>query len=143
MKGYAYHTKAAIEEWKGQSWQLPGEKPFQLFWGIGFAGIFYDYYSGSAAQKLKAFQLVHLSTSLLRVLALAVFFRIKRKLLSDKIFSLASLKIYLAVFYHFAQIPYDYLFTTPIFVSIPIIWLALEHRIRARADASSAATEVE
>ena len=126
QKGYLYHTKAALGEWQGQGWQQPGEKPFQLFRGIGFAAFFYDYYNGSLEEKLKAFQILHLLLCIATCILLGIFFQLKRHKVTFAIFALASLKIYLSVFYHFIQIPYDYLFLTLIYTSIPILWLAIK-----------------
>ena len=126
IKGYHYHTQAALNEWKGQSWQQPGEKPFQLFRGLGFAGLFYDHYKGTIEEKLNAYRLLHLFLSAGSVIALGILFYFKRKTVSYKVFALAGLKIYLAVFYHFIQIPYDYLYVTLIYISIPIVWLSLK-----------------
>ena len=130
LKGYNYHAKAALGEWQGQWWQQPNQKPFQLFRGIGFAGMFYDYYKGSLEEKLKAFQLLHLSLSAATCILLGIFFWFKRHSVSFVIFALASLKIYLSVFYHFIQIPYDYLYMTLIYTSIPILWLSIKPKMR-------------
>lgn len=126
VKGYEYHTKAALSEWQGQSWQQPGEKPYQLFTGIGFAGMFYDYYKGSVEEKLRAFQILHVVLCAAIVLFSAIFFFIKRHKVLFTAFALGTLKIYLSVFYHFIQIPYDYLYLTLIYVSIPVVWLSMK-----------------
>jgi hypothetical protein len=121
MKGYQYHTTAALAEWNGQSWQQPGDKPFQLFRGLGFAGFFYDHSSGTIEQRLNSYRVLHLAFSSATVLVLCGWFYLKRKNVEWRIFSIASLKIYLAVFYSFIQIPYDYLFLVSAYCSLPII----------------------
>lgn len=125
MKGYQYHSAAALAEWNAQSWQQPGDKPFQLFRGLGFAGFFYDQSSGTIEEKLYKYRIVHLALSSVTVLLLTALFYLKRKQLDWRIFSIASLKISLAVFYSFIQIPYDYLFLTVIYLSIPIVIISL------------------
>lgn len=125
LKSYQYHSQAALAEWKGQAWQAAGEKPYQLFRGFGLAGLFYDYYPGLLAQKLKALQLCHLACSLGTVIMLGWIYFKKRSQVCFSIFALASLKIYLSVFYHFIQIPYDYLFLTLIMTSVPVLAIAL------------------
>ncbi|MBB1286775.1 hypothetical protein HRH25_20510 [Flavisolibacter sp. BT320] len=126
LKGFQYHTEAALGEWKGQAWQQAQEKPFQLFRGLGFAGIFYDHYNGSLEEKLRAFQWLHRLLCAATCVLLAIYFFIVRKRVSVTVFALASLKIYLAVFYHFIQIPYDYLFLTLLYASVPLLVFAMK-----------------
>jgi hypothetical protein len=127
-RGYSYHTQAALAEWKGQPWQLPGEKPVQLFRGMGMAGLFYDFIPGPVEQRLDVLRKIHLAFSLLTVIGLGWYYYRNRLRVSLSLFLLAALQIYLSVFYHFIQIPYDYLFLTLIYVSIPIAWLSLRYR---------------
>lgn len=124
--GYKYHTNAALGEWSGQAWQQPGEKPIQLFRGVGFAGIIYDKVPGDLLAKLNFARVTHLSVSLFITVLLGFFFYWYRaKIKSYRIFLLASLKIYLVFFYNFIQIPYTYLFLTVILLSLPILAIAM------------------
>jgi hypothetical protein len=135
-KGFHYHTQAALGEWKGQAWQQAHEKPFQLFRGIGFAGIFYDYYNGSLEEKLNAFQWLHRLLCAATCVLLAIYFFIVRKRVAVQLFALASLKIYLAIFYHFIQIPYDYLFLTLLYSSVPLLVFSMNvDRVKKRTNA--------
>ncbi len=128
LKGYQYHSQAALAEWKGQFWQAPGDKPVQLFRGMGMAGLFYDLVPGTVAHRLNVLKTVHLALSCLSVVALGVYYYRKSRDLYLNVFALASLKIYLSIFYHFIQIPYDYLFLTLIYVSVPLIWVCHNRR---------------
>lgn len=123
--GYAYHSKAALAEWDGQSWQQPGEKPIQLFRGIGFACFFYDFLGGDLMTRLHILQRTHLVISLLTVAVLGFIYFKYKKQVNYKIYLLASLKIYLVIFYTFIQIPYNYLFVTVVVVSLPILAIAM------------------
>jgi hypothetical protein len=125
LNGYAYHTHAALAEWNGKSWQPEGDKPYQIFRGIGFAAYFHDFANGSIAERLKTLQIYHLTISILIIVVLGfIFYRFKSKL-DYKMYALAGLKVYLAFFYNFIQIPYIYLFIVPIFVSLPIFGMAM------------------
>jgi len=125
FNAYSYHSKAALGEWSGQSWQQPGEKPVQLFRGVGFASVFYDTIDGDLTTRLGILQKAHLIITLLVVAVLGfIFYKFKNKL-NYQTYLLASLKIYLVVFYNFIQIPYTYLFVTVIVVSLPILAIAM------------------
>ena len=125
LKGYNYHTYAAVSEWTGQSWQAPGDKPVALFKGFGFASYFYDYLNGGLIKKLRILQIVHFVGSIVVIVILGIlFFKFKNNI-DYKIYALGSLKIYLVFFYNFIQIPYSYLFIVPVFVSLPILGMAM------------------
>lgn len=120
----AYHD-AAVGEWSGQAWQQPGEKPYQLFRGIGFAGWLYEVIPGDVVTKVNIAQKIHLLLSCLVSLLLGIFYYVYREKLNYRVFLLGSLKVYLAVFYNFIQVPYNYLFLSMIFVSLPILAVAM------------------
>jgi hypothetical protein len=105
LNGYRYHETAAIEEWM----KTP---PEHLEKGIGLALFFYRFAPGEIDQKLDLLQQVHLFTSLLSVLLMGIFYWLKRP--NTPNFLAASLLIYLTLFYSLIQIPYTYLFVTPI-----------------------------
>lgn len=124
LRGVKTYTIAGIGEWKGQSWQAPGDKPFQLFRGTGLAGLYYDRSSGSVEEKLKTFKTLHLLLISVTVLLLAVwfwFFGRKQKLYVPLVVT-ATLKIYLAVFYGFVLIPYVYLYIIPLICSVFVLY---------------------
>lgn len=125
LNGYRYHTTAAVGEWGGHPWQELTDKPFHLFRGVGIAAFFYDFAGGELIDRLHLLQRVHLLSSIGIVLLLGLFFfRFKSKI-NYPIFALASLKIYLAIFYNFIQIPYVYLFFILIIISLPIIAISM------------------
>jgi hypothetical protein len=115
LKAYAYHTGAAIGEWKVDS-SCNNCKPFHLNRGLGMAIFFYEN-QNSIAVRLCVLQKVHLLLSLLSVGATALYL-IVHKYINKKNISthlvLWSLALYLTIFYHFIQIPYHYLFSVPI-----------------------------
>ena len=116
-QGYDYHTKAAIGEWMRGS-----NKPLHLYRGIGFAAYFYEYLSGDISSKIDVLRFVHLSITLMSTVLMSIIYYIYRQKINKKLYLLASLKIYLVIFYSFIQIPYHYLFLVPLFIYILIFF---------------------
>jgi hypothetical protein len=112
---------AALGEWKGQSWQAPGDKPFQLFQGMGFASWIYNWSSGSLQEKIIFNKNMMLVLSLVSLVVMSIFVWIKRSGLNKKLFALLSLKLSLLIFYSFVFVPYIYLFWVSIIPSILIL----------------------
>ncbi len=124
LRGVQTYTIAGIGEWKGQAWQAPGDKPFQLFRGTGLAAWFYNRSTGTVEEKLETFKTIHLVLSLSTVLLLAVWYWLlgKKQRLYIPLVAAAALKIYLAVFYGFVLIPYVYLYIVPLISSIFVLY---------------------
>jgi len=125
LRSHAGYTTAATVEWQVKEWQASTDKPYHLFRGIGFASFFYDYLNGALAKRLRILQIFHLAASVMVIGILGLLFLKFKEDIDYKIFALAGLKIYLAFFYDFIQIPYSYLFIVPVFVSIPVLAVAL------------------
>jgi hypothetical protein len=122
MNGYNYHSHGAVQAWRVFEWQNPDEPPFALYKGLGFGIFFYEGMDGSTADKVLAYRKFHLAASLLTVIGLGLlYFFWMKKNIDYRIFLLASLKIYLVIFYNFIQIPFGYLYFVPTFLSAPII----------------------
>lgn len=121
LRGYEYHTKAALAEWSGQNWQTAGAFPAQLTNGVGLAAWFFDSLPGPITTRLQVLQRLHLIGSVLVVLGATWFFWSHRARIDPMIFAAGSLKLYLAIFYHFIQIPYVYLYVVPLFFSLIIL----------------------
>ena len=119
---------ATLDEWNGQSWQLAGDKPYQLFRGTGLAGLFYDSWGGTTQEKLKMFQLLQLWVLIFitGILILWYWMLGRKKVLSWPLMVTGSLKIYLAFFYAFVQIPYVYLFMVPAIISVFCIYYFMQ-----------------
>jgi hypothetical protein len=117
-RGYSQYTAAAFGEWRGQSWQKHGDLPFQLSQGYGFAIYFYQWGKGEIIQRLKLTQMVHFIICIvLPVVTVLWYWLRKSKRLSLNWFLLFSLKLYLVLFFAFIQVPYAYLFFTPLMIS--------------------------
>ncbi len=135
LNGYHYHSIAALVEWTpGRTG--PGAVPWHLYRGYGLAVFFYEFIPGSLDFRLHVLQRSHLIISLLAVLLPALAFFRHRGRYELRIFLLGSLKIYLAVFYAFIQIPYHYLYLVPAIIVLPIlliVWAPLTPRHRAHS----------
>jgi hypothetical protein len=121
QQGQKYRTRAAIEEWNIKDPDRPGAKPAILYKGVGVACFFYDFKTGDLRRKVKALQKLHLIISILSILILAIIFYINQQDIDHKLFNLLSLKIHLAIFFNFFQVPHIYLFLVPVFVSVIIL----------------------
>jgi hypothetical protein len=117
----ANYTASILGEWDGQSWQNQGDRPFQLFQGIGFASWFYQFASGSLLQRM---ELNKYALYLISILALGyIIYKYKfiRTFIGPNMFSLLSLKLMLTIFYALIMVPYDYLNWVSITISIVIL----------------------
>jgi hypothetical protein len=119
------YIDGAMGEWKGQSWQNPGDKPFQLFQGMGFASWFYTWMDGELKDKIIFLKSFLMWMCLISAILPVLFHKKAMKYLSPRWFSLLALKFCLTVFYAFILVPYLYLFWVPLMVSAVILIKAL------------------
>jgi len=121
FKGFEGFTDVYLLEWKGQSWQAPGDNPYQLFNGLGFANYFYSFWPGELVNKIHAIVSVQLLANILvPVLSFLFMKRFSRNTGIER-YQLLTLKICLLAFYAFIVVPYQYLFMVPLFVSVSIV----------------------
>jgi hypothetical protein len=117
----AYDT-AALGEWGGQSWQKPGDLPFQLFRGLGFASWFYLFAKGELIDKIALLKIVLLAimaVNLLIWLFAAQWVKVKYMLQPVMLF------FTLYVFFAFVLVPYNYLFWNVVFL-VPVMLLPVK-----------------
>lgn len=123
-KGYHYYAEASIGEWTIKNWQSNKDiYPFHLNQGFGFAYLAFEHFTGTLAEKINAYQKLHLGLSLLTVLSLTIYWWKNKIKWSFEAYALGSFKIYLTVFYSFVVIPYGYLYILPLMVSWVILLL--------------------
>ena len=115
------YAKSALREWSGQSWQQPGDKPFQLYRGLGLASWYYEFYVGTLLEKINAIKQHLFIVSALVIFLLLVVFRFVQSTIPSNLYSLLALKFSLTLFYAFMIIPYNYLNWVPIMLSIIIL----------------------
>jgi hypothetical protein len=118
LKGY---DVAALGEWQGQYWQKPGDNPFQLFRGLGFAAFFYKWIPGSLETKFHALKIAFFLVSVLSAVIPLFYLKKLRKVMDDPLISLSAVKFYFAFFYTFITVPYGYLFMVPLLLSFFIV----------------------
>jgi len=122
-RGLDYYEKTAIGQWQTQPWQQAGEKPFHLDRGLSFSLLFYDFAEGTVEERLATNRKVQFWVCLLTAgLLLLGFYFWNKKGLSPRLYALASLKAYLAVFFSLLHVPFSYLFIVPLFLSIPLLY---------------------
>lgn len=122
FKGAKAYDTAALGEWSGQTWQKPGDAPFQLHRGFGFASWFYAFASGELLDKINLLKIVLLSimgVNLLVWLFAAQLVKVKYMLQPVMLF----LSMYL--FFAFVLVPYNYLFWNVLFL-IPVLLLPVK-----------------
>jgi hypothetical protein len=117
----ANYTTSILGEWKGQSWQAPTDRPFQLFQGLGFASWFYQFGNGTLLDRIMLNKNVLFLLSILSSFALIILQPKIRKVIGSNMFSLLTLKFMLTIFYALIMIPYDYLNWLPLIVSVVIL----------------------
>jgi hypothetical protein len=117
----ANYTTSILGEWKGQSWQAPTDRPFQLFQGIGLASWFYQFGSGSLLERIELNKNALFLFSILSSLTIILLQSKIIKTIGANLFSLLALKFMLTIFYAFIMVPYDYLNWVPLVVSIVIL----------------------
>lgn len=116
--GYHYYSIAAIGEWTSINYNIM--KPQQLNMGVGIAFWFAEHYHHNPEFGLKLLQRIQLIACLLTVVLMGAWYWRNRHTIHQRIFLLASFKIYLSVFLFFIQVPYIYLMVVANFVSIAI-----------------------
>ena len=95
--------------------------PPQLFNGVGAASWVYTYGAGTIPEKIAWLQRAHVIASVSIVGLVAwVYYRLRARL-NYQIAALLGLKLYLTVFYTFLQIPYLYLTSLGLFISLFIV----------------------
>jgi hypothetical protein len=115
-RAQAYYDLASIGEW------TRSEKPVHIYNGLGFALYFLEKGGDTVIQIASLKKLMLLLTPSVSIVLGLVWWRFKDKL-DFSLFAVCSLKISLAVFYAFIQIPYSYLYVTPIILSLAVLYV--------------------
>ncbi len=114
-----------------QSYTYVTEKIWErhaLINGMGFNSWALKYLPGNIATQVAAYIKLHLVLCSLTVARLTGYYLIKRKKYALHTYLLFSLKIYLAVFYSFIQLPFTYLYIVPVMVSGALLTGAIVKR---------------
>ena len=95
--------------------------PAHIYEGNGFAYLFYDHYHNT--DKKQGFYLLKkllLVLPLASIFLLGIWYWYKRSKINYRIFLMASFKIFLTIFLNLMIVPYTYLFSLSLFISIAI-----------------------
>jgi hypothetical protein len=120
FNGYKYYAGSGLAEWKHLN---DNGVPLHITNGNGFVSWIYFLKKGTIEEKFTFAKSIHLYLVFSITILLTLVYAIIRKSIDYRLFLLCSLKIYLAVFYSFIQVPYSYLFMVPVFYSIVLILL--------------------
>jgi len=112
---------ATLGEWSRTDG--PDGHPPQLFAGVGLASWFYTYGPGDIAARVSLLQKSHLLLSVGTVLLAAGLYHRLRHRFDYRLMALIALKFYLATFYAFIQIPYPYLTSLGLFISVFVVMM--------------------
>lgn len=115
LNAQTYYDLASVGEW------TRSDKPVHLYNGLGFALYFFEKGGDMALQIASLKKYLFVITPSVSALLGLIWWRFKDKL-DFSLFAVCSLKISLAVFYAFIQIPYSYLYVTPIIVSLAVLY---------------------
>ncbi len=96
--------------------------------GLGLSNYFLNFLQGSNTHKIHILQLTLIGISILAMLGLGFYLNKNKEKLDTKIFNVASLKIMLAIFYAFVQIPYSYLYLVPMGVSFIVLFASFNKK---------------
>lgn len=117
--GYKYYDNSAIGEWEHLN--PVTNKPYHLYNGFGFAHVVYqNFLDWTLIAKIKLLQKLHLFISIGTSIVLIIYYFKNKHRIDYKVFLLASLKIYLAIFYFLIQVPYMYLMLVDFFVGVAL-----------------------
>ncbi len=125
VEAYDYYIWGCFETWKPAPWQTLGDIPFNHARGIGFSFLFYKWAPGDLRERYDL--MLRAGTWLgVAVSAASILFYWKKIRGRDgrlvEPFLLASLKVFMVVFTGFIVLPFPYLFSIPLFLTVPLLF---------------------
>ncbi|MBD2766893.1 hypothetical protein IC235_03180 [Hymenobacter sp. BT664] len=125
----AYYTMAAVGEWVHLN---ENGLPLHLYNGVGMAPFFYKYASGSTLEKMMLLKAVHVILLLAIVTGAGLlYWRQRSPRMNYQLYAVVVLKLYLATFYAFVQVPYTYLAMVGVFTSVFMVLMLSATSVRA------------
>ena len=98
------YTTVAVGEW--QHLNADG-LPYHLYNGVGMAPFFFQYGSGTLLDRIVLLKTVHMGLLVLIIVGAAgVYWRQRGVRTNYRLYAVLVLKLYLATFYAFLQVPY-------------------------------------
>ncbi|MEZ4828741.1 MAG: hypothetical protein R3C61_21015 [Bacteroidia bacterium] len=119
-KGENAYFRAAMASWSmSEADRESGKKvPHVMRDETGFASWVYLLSEKGAEEKIRLIQKIHLGVSLGTALLIGLGWLLVRWKIPAKYYFLFTLKLYLGLFYAWIQVPFFYLFITPLFLSL-------------------------
>ena len=127
----AAYTDAAVAEW--QHLRPTDGRPYHVYNGVGLAPFFYHFGPASLLARVQLLKAVHLTLLLATVLGAALLYVRQQAPRTDyRLYAVLVLKLYLATFYAFLQVPYAYLAAVGIFLSAFLVLIVEGARAGSR-----------
>ncbi|HEX8328675.1 MAG TPA: hypothetical protein VF629_14125 [Hymenobacter sp.] len=140
MRVQAAYTEVGLNEWNHLN---AAGRPMHLFNGIGLGNFFYHHMHGPLLERLQALKTVQVTLLLLTVAGSAwLYWRQQAPRTDYRVFSVIVLKAYLTTFYAFVQVPYAYLATVGLFLSLYLAFIAARFGALPATDAPSGPVEL-
>ncbi|MDX2245704.1 MAG: hypothetical protein SF052_02940 [Bacteroidia bacterium] len=138
-KGEDAYFRAARASWSmSEADRESGKKvPHVMRDETGFASWVYILSEKEPEEKIRLIQKIHLGFSLSAALLTGLGWLLIRWKIPAKYYFLFSLKLYLGLFYAWIQVPFFYLFITPLFLSLFLLQEMNMDRWNAAADGGS------
>lgn len=136
MRVQAAYTDVAVNEWRHLNEQ---GLPYHLYNGVGFGNFFYRFLGGELVDRIRLLKTVHIALLLLITAGSGWLYWRQQAPRSDyRIHAVLTLKLYLITFYAFLQVPYSYLASVGILLSLFLL-LLVAGTIAAECDTQEAA----
>lgn len=104
---------------------------------LGIASYVFLYAKGEVVDKIRLIQKIHLFVSLGIAILIGIVYFMRSLKIPARYYFLFTMKLYLGVFYAFIQVPFFYLFITPLFLSLFLLQEMNMDRWNAAADGGS------
>lgn len=120
-RGQEAYEGVAAGEWQRFS-AIPG-RTIHIHNGLGFAVFVYELVPGTIAERIGVTRLIHVVASSLAVIGAGAWYVLARPRVDHRVFAIISLKLAVATFYFFIQVPYAYLASLSLFLSVFVLLL--------------------
>lgn len=110
-----YYNNATVGEWSR------GDHPYHLYNGLGLAQLYFERFQHDLMQGILAMRKTLFAVMAVIMLLSAGFYYKKKGQIDETLFLICALKLSLAFFYAFVQIPYSYLYLVPMMITIPVL----------------------
>lgn len=117
IKGINHHNSVTIQTWERLDKE---DKVPILTYGVGMGNVFAKMGGVSTAQKIHYLQITQIALLFAFLIGAFLYYQKNKENIPLSYFLLASLKIYLAIFLVFNQMPYIYYFLPALMVSVII-----------------------